>query len=138
MPRLQRHVLALGLLMGLASPAQAQLRPDFDGYGRYLGQSERQGGGTHYYDPWGGYEGRSERSAGGNVRRYYDREGRYLGREDIERDFRRRRGGAGDSSSQGSGVQVYVDPTPFLQEQPPDPAARPDFQRGRTPWFGGR
>ncbi|MXP64862.1 hypothetical protein E0493_16030 [Roseomonas sp. M0104] len=137
MRRLERHALALALLLGLTEPAQAQPRPDFDGHGRFYGQSGHPSGPTRYYDPWGRYEGRSERSAGGGVRRYYDREGRYLGHEDIERDFRRR-GMPGDSSSQGSGVQVYVDPTPFLQNQPPDPAAEPDFRRGRTPWFGGR
>jgi len=138
MRRLGRHALALGLLLGLAMPARAQFRPDFDGHGRYLGQSERQGAETFHYDPWGHYEGRSQRSAGGGVRRYYDREGRYLGREDIERDFRRRRGQPGGSSTPENGVQIYIDPMPFLQEQPPDPAARPDFRRGRTPWFGGR
>jgi len=125
-------ITGLGLLLAL--PATAQIRQDFDPWGRYLGQTERRGGALHHYDAWGGYEGRSERSAGGGVLRHYDRDGRYLGREEAERDFRRRRNEAPGPG--GNGVQIYVDPLPFLNT-PPDAAAEPEFQRGRTPWFRG-
>lgn len=132
---LNHRALALGLLlMGLALPARAQLRLDDGNHGWPLGQAERFG----YDDPWGRFRGHSERSARGGVRLYHPWDGRSLGREDSGRDVRRRWPQPDGSATEQGGVQVYVDPLPFLQDLPPDPAARPDFQRGRTPWFGGR
>lgn len=138
MRRTGYHSLALAMLLGLAMPVHAQPWPDPHGYGRSSGPGERQGGEMRDDDPWSRHQGPIRRFASSEERRPYDREGPSPHPGNAERDVRRRHSGPGLPSAPGRGVQIYVDPMPFLQEQPPDPAARPDFPRGRTPWFGGQ
>ncbi|MCQ4160936.1 hypothetical protein NON00_13460 [Roseomonas sp. GC11] len=130
-------LMMLGVAVVMAGAARAQVMPEYDAYGRYMGRTEQNGDMQRHFDAYGRYQGSSERSGSGTVLRRYDAEGRYLGREDIPRDPRQQaQPYPYPPPYRPPGVQLYVDPSQLLANPPP-PMPEPQM-RNNTPWFGDK